>query len=59
MSAIKSVRYIEVFLSDFDPDSAGSLKNCPLLPGVPYIACPLQAGLTVTTTTATNYVKSF
>ena len=41
MSAIKSVRYIEVFLSDFDTDSAGSLKNCPLLPGVPYIACPL------------------
>ena len=58
MPAIKSVRYIEVFLEEFDHDSAGSLKNSPLLPGVLYIVCPLQTGLTVTTTTATNYVKS-
>ena len=38
----EGVRFIEVFLSEFDRDSAGSLKKCPLLPGVRYIA-----GLTV------------
>ena len=43
----KSVRYIEVFLEQFDHDSTGSLKTCPLLPGVRYIACPLKTGLTV------------
>ena len=43
MSAItniryKSVCYIEVFLWEFDRDSVGSLKKCPLLPGVRYKA---------------------
>ena len=37
----KSVRYIEAFLWEFDCDSAGSLKKCPLLLGVGYIAYPL------------------
>ena len=37
----KSVRYIEVFLWEFDRDSVGSLKKCPLLPGVRYKARPL------------------
>ena len=37
----KRVRYIEVLLWEVDHDSEGSLKNCPLLPGVRYIACPL------------------
>ena len=43
----KSVRYIKVFLWEFDRDSTGSLKKCPLLPCVRYIACPLYIGLTV------------
>ena len=34
----KSVHYIEFFPWDFDCDSAGSLKKCPLLLGVGYIA---------------------
>ena len=42
----KNVRYIEGFLWEFDRDSAGSLKKCPLLPGVHYIACPLYTALT-------------
>ena len=37
----KSVRYVEVFLWEFDCDSAGSLKKFPLLLGVGYIAYPL------------------
>ena len=41
MSAIANVRYIEVFPWKFDRDSAGSLKKCPLLPDVRYIAYPL------------------
>ena len=41
------VCYIEAFLREFDRDSAGSLKKCPLLPGVRYIACPLWTGLAV------------
>ena len=40
MSAI-SVCYIEIFLREFDRDSASSLKTCPLLPGVRYITCPI------------------
>ena len=47
VSPITNVRYIEAFLGGFDRDSACSLKKCPLLPGVPYIACPLQTGLIV------------
>ena len=43
----KRVRYIEVTLWEFDRDSAGSTKNCPLLQGVGYIAYPLLTGLTV------------
>ena len=39
--AQKSVRYVEVFLREFDRDSAGPWKKWPLLPGVRYIACPL------------------
>ena len=35
------------FLSEFDHDSAGSTKKCPLLQGVRYIVCPLYTGLTV------------
>ena len=54
------VRYIEVFPWKFDRDSAGSLKKCPLLPDVRYIAYPLYkkstttATATATTTTATT-----
>ena len=36
-----SVRYTEVFLWEFEHDSASSLKDCLLLPGVRCIACPL------------------
>ena len=60
MSAIANVRYIEVFPWKFDRDSAGSLKKCPLLPDVRYIAYPLYkkstttATATATTTTATT-----
>ena len=43
----KGARYIEVFLREFDDDSAGSIKVCPLLPGVRYIACLLKTRLTV------------
>ena len=32
----KSVRYTEVFLWEFDRELVGSLKKCPLLPGVRY-----------------------
>ena len=38
IASYKSVRYIELFLWEFNLDSAGSLKKCPLLPGVRYIA---------------------
>ena len=31
----------------FDRNLTGSLKTCPLLPGVRYIVCPPQTGLTV------------
>ena len=33
----KSVRYIGIFLWEFDRDSVGSWKKYPLLPGVRYI----------------------
>ena len=46
VSAITNVRYksrhyIEVFLWEFDRDSTGSLKKCPLLLGACYVVCPL------------------
>lgn len=34
----KSVRFTEVYLWEFDLDSADSLKKCRPLPGVRYIA---------------------
>ena len=34
----KSVCYTEVYLWEFERDSASSLKKCPPLPGVRYIA---------------------
>ena len=37
----RSVHYIEVFLWEFDRDSVGFLKKCPLLPGVRYVAYTL------------------
>ena len=37
----KGVHHIEVFSREFDCDSVVSLKKCPLLIGVRYIACPL------------------
>ena len=53
--AEKNVRYIEVFPWKFDRDSAGSLKKCPLLPDVRYIAYPLyKKSITTATTTATT-----
>ena len=52
LNAIKNVRNkyvhnVENFLWDFERDSAGALQKCPLLPGIRYIACLLQTGLTV------------
>ena len=43
----KSVRYIEVFPGEFDQYLVGSLKKCPPLPGVRYVAFPLNTGLNV------------
>ena len=37
----KRVRYIGMFLWDFDHESAGSAKKCPLLQGVRCIASTL------------------
>ena len=34
-------------IHEFDRNLTGSSKKCPLLPGVRYIACPPQTGLTV------------
>ena len=36
VKALYSIHYIEDFLWEFDRDPAGSLKKCPLLPGVHY-----------------------
>ena len=43
----KSVRYIGVFLREFVHNLAGFTKRCSLLKGVRYMACPLEADLTV------------